>query len=266
LSTAALENLIAKKFISRKDVKAVQKTNGDYRPVDSPWSRTDLGDHLAGRKTFGHYMLSTEGTCKLIAFDIDIEQRTDRNPIGWLPTDDDLSEFEECSPRDVWADRSKKNQRAYLKIELKSAAHLLVRAVEDLLSVPVAAAYSGGKGVHVYAFTGPVSGSDARDGAEIVLESLSDFKLYRGKNFFRVSQPGPGVLFSNLSVEIYPKQAAIEADGGYGNLMRLPLGRNLKSQDPTFFMDMTSPMGQMKPLDPMIALSDNYSPWVSVGD
>jgi len=261
-----LENLIAKRFISRKDVKAVQTPDGNYRPVNSPWGRSDLADHLAGTTTFGHYMLGKDDTCKLIAFDIDIEQRSVKNPVGWLPTGPDFEDFAECNPREVWADRSAVHQRAWLKLELRNAAHILVQSVEALLGVPVAAAYSGGKGVHVYAFTGPVSGQDARDGAEIVLDSLGDFKLFRGNNFFRHRDPQPGVLYSNLSIEIYPKQGAVNDEGGYGNLMRLPLGRNKKSKDPTFFMDMTSPMGQMVPLDPMIALSDGYKPWTSVRD
>lgn len=262
----ALENLISKKFISRTDVKAVQTHNGEYRPVNAPWKRTDLEDHLSGKTTYGHYMLGKDDTCKLIAFDVDIEKRSERNPVGWLPTEPNFENFVECNPREVWADRSKFNERAWLKYELHSAAHILVRAIQELLVVPVAAAYSGGKGIHVYAFTGAVSGESAREGAEIVLESLEQFKLWRGNNFFRVPKPEPGILYSNLSIEIYPKQSAVEGKDGYGNLMRLPLGRNLKSKDPTFFMDMTAPMGQLTPLDPMIALSDGYSPWTRVGD
>lgn len=264
--TKALEDLIARKFISRKDVKAVQTRNGEYRPVNTPWGREDLAAHLEGKTTFGHYMLGKDDTCKLIAFDVDIEQRTEKNPVGWLPTGPDFTDFAECNPRETWADRRNVFGRAWLKYELRSAAHILVRAVQELLAVPVAAAYSGGKGIHVYAFTGSVPGSDARDGAEIVLESLDAFKLWRGNNFYRVREPASGVLYSNLSVEIYPKQSAVENKDGYGNLMRLPLGKNLKSKDPTFFMDMTSPMGVLAPLDPMIALADDYSPWMRVGE
>ena len=71
-----LENLIAKKFISRKDVKAVQTSDGNYRPINTPWARNDLADHLAGTTTYGHYLLGQDDTCKLIAFDVDIEQRS----------------------------------------------------------------------------------------------------------------------------------------------------------------------------------------------
>lgn len=262
----ALENLISKRFISRTDVKAVQTPNGEYRPVNTPWKREDLQKHIAGSATFGHYMLGKDDTCKLIAFDVDIEKRSEKNPVGWLPTEPDFENFTECNPREVWADRSKVHQRAWLKYELHSAAHVLLRGIEDLLAVPAAVAYSGGKGIHVYAFTGPVSGADARVGAEIVLEAIDQFKLWRGNNFYRVGNPSSGVLYSNLSVEIYPKQSAVDSKDGYGNLMRLPLGRNLKSKDPTFFMDMTAPLGQLVPLDPMIALSDGYSPWTRVGD
>jgi len=119
--------------------------------------------------------------------------------------------------------------------------------------------------LHVYAFTGLISASEARIGAELVLECLGDVHVYKGKNFYRTDDPGPGKLGSNLSIEIYPKQDETD-DKGFGNLMRLPLGRNQKSKDPTFFVDMTSALGSLDPIDPMYALSDGYQPWDSYGD
>jgi hypothetical protein len=261
-----LQNLISKRFIARSDVKAVQIPNGEYRPVESPFTREDLAKHLARESTFGHYMLDRNNNCKLIAFDVDLEHRSERNPVGWVPTDEDFSQFVDADPREVWHDRSNKIGRAYLKLELRTAAHVLVRAVEEMLGVPVAAAYSGGKGVHVYAFTGSIPAGEAREGAEIVLGSLEQFSLYRGNNFFRVPEPKSGGDFSNISIEIYPKQETINQEKKWGNLMRLPLGRNQKTKDPTFFMDMTSAMGQMLPIDPLLALSDSYNPWASVSD
>lgn len=262
--SAEIENLIAKKFISRRDIKAVQISNGEYRPVDNPWTREDIASHLNGERTFGHYMLSEEGNCKLIGFDIDIEQRKPNHPVGWLPTDEEFTNFYECNARDIWRDRTKTIERTYLKYELRMLVHQIVRNVQDLLQVPVAAAYTGYKGVHVYAFTGPISGTDARDGAEIVLGDIEGISLVRGNNFYGPSFLGPGIIYSNLSVEIYPKQSSLDGQK-LGNLMRLPLGRNQKSKDPTFFMDLTAAMGQLVPLSPLIALSDDYNPWTRYG-
>jgi hypothetical protein len=59
---------------------------------------------------------------------------------------------------------------------------------------------------------------------------------------------------------VFPKQDSL-AGKDLGNLMRLPLGRNLKNpKDPTFFIDMTTPMGVMSPIDPVYALTTE-TPW-----
>jgi len=47
--------------------------------------------------------------------------------------------------------------------------------------------------------------------------------------------------------------------------MRIPLGKNLKSTDPTFFIDMTSPLADMVPVDPAWALTTD-NPWKRPGD
>jgi hypothetical protein len=63
---------------------------------------------------------------------------------------------------------------------------------------------------------------------------------------------------------VYPKQASL-AGKDLGNLLRLPLGRNNKSKDPTFFMDMTAPLAEMRPVDPEWALTTT-SPWKRPGE
>ncbi len=64
---------------------------------------------------------------------------------------------------------------------------------------------------------------------------------------------------SNFTIEVYPKQASLEGKT-LGNLLRLPLGRNCKSADPTFFLDLTSPLAEMRPVDPEYALTTT-NPW-----
>ena len=134
-----------------------------------------------------------------------------------------------------------------------------MKSIHEELELPCAAAYSGGKGVHVYAFTGPISASDAREGARIVLDSVGGWSPSRGDNFFRSTDNDPVTGFPNLSIEVFPKQNTLDGKD-LGNLMRLPLGRNLKSSDPTFFIDVRSPMGQMIPVDPVWAL-ETSNPW-----
>lgn len=265
----AIEDLIATRFIARKDVKAIQFNNGSWSPHRErdpegrltgpyiPWSRDALALHLAGKQTFGHYLLDTDDKVKLFAFDIDLEKNDPTTGfVGhWVDTDGAIHEFD---AREAWHDRSHPS-RDWVKYQLKVVTHRLMAAITETLELPCAAAYSGGKGVHVYAFTGLISAADAREGAAIVLDAVGGWAPHRGDNFFQSVDRDPVSGFPNLSIEVFPKQSTLK-DKDLGNLMRLPLGRNLKSSDPTFFIDMTSPLGVMAPLDPEYALT-TPSPW-----
>lgn len=263
-----IANLFARKFIARPDAKAEQQRDGKWhvhtttRKKDDPripWRREDLEAHLAGQRTYGHYLLSTDSSCKLFAFDVDLEK------VGSLPTVPfeasvqygeewyRSSFYQEEDLRAAWLNRTHP-ARDYMKLQFKELAHMLMRGISEELELPCAAAYSGGKGVHVYAFTGLISAVEAREGAQIVLDSVGKFKPLRGDNFFKP------VDYENLSVEVFPKQGNLDGKD-LGNLMRMPLGKNLKApQEPTFFIDMTSPLGQMVPVDAEYALTTE-SPW-----
>lgn len=269
----AVANLIAKQFIARRDVKAIQFPDGSWMPHREfnpetrkkdgppiPWSRNDLNAHLDKANTFGHYLLNEDDKCKLFAFDIDLEKNSPpespRPYQGhWVDTEGVVHEFD---AREAWQDRAHPS-RNWSKYQLRVTAHNLMRVISEDLQLQCAAAYSGGKGVHVYAFTGLISAADAREGAGLVLDSVGGWTPSRGDNFFRSEDTDPTTGFPNLSIEVFPKQDSL-AGKDLGNLMRLPLGRNLKSKDPTFFMDMTAPMGQLVPLDPEYAMTTS-SPW-----
>jgi hypothetical protein len=260
-----LANLFAKKFIARPDVKAVQTSNGympDGKRQDGsyveyyPWSRQALLDHLACERTYGHYLLSVDSQVKLFAFDVDLE-KVGSYEVGYPDRVEENLGDEAFNPREAWLDRAHP-ARAYMKLQFREVAHKLGKAIETELDIPWAAAYSGGKGIHVYGFTGLIPASDARDGALIVLESLG-YQATRGDNFFKHGD------YENLSVETFPKQGSLDGKD-LGNLMRLPLGRNLKApKEPTFFMDMTAPMGTLAPLDPVYALT-TMSQWKRPGE
>ena len=263
-----LTDLVAKKFIARRDVKAVQHKGGAWSPHQKfnpethkhdgpriPWCRADLDAHISGEHTFGHYLLNTDNTCKLFAFDIDLEKS------GVLPTSSEMIEesFEPCDDlRAAWLDR-KNVGRSWMKLQFKEMAHMLMRGIHEELDLQCAAAYSGGKGIHVYGFTGVLPADEVREGAQIVLDSLNCFEVVRGQHFFKHVNEHPWNGYPNLSIEVFPKQGSLDGKD-LGNLMRLPLGRNLKSTDPTFFIDMRSALGQMIPQDPIEALT-LPNPW-----
>lgn len=261
----AIANLFASRFIARPDVKAVQHPDGSWSPHTNtgkrdgerlPWTRSDLVAHLESRATYGHYLLAADSTCKLFAFDVDLE-KSDPDKDIWQVWEDDNGNAYTMDGRQAWADRAHPG-RPYMKLQFKEIAHKLLRGITETLGVPCAAAYSGGKGIHVYGFTGRMAAQDARDGAEIVLEAVGGFSATRGVNFYQHER------YPNLSIEIFPKQTSLDGKD-LGNLMRLPLGRNLKSKDPTFFIDMTSPMAVMQPLDPEWALGEG-NPWKRPGE
>lgn len=271
-----LENLLAKHFIARQDVKAVQFADGSWAPHTEtrkhdgpriPWSRQSLAAHISGEQTFGHYLLNTNDECKFFAFDIDLEKNGDpekeENPyVGhWVDTDGSVHEFD---ARESWANRAHPS-RNWCKYQLKMVATRLAGVITSDLELPCAVAYSGSKGLHVYGFTGLISAEDAREGAQIVLDTMGGWQAKRGKHFFESEDKDPVTGYPNISIEVFPKQTSIK-EKDLGNLMRLPLGKNLKSpNDPTFFVDMTSPMGVLAPIDAEHALT-SLNPWRGIGE
>lgn len=271
-----LASLLAKKFIARRDVKAIQTSNGgayvtvEIDKVRQPWKMDDLRAHLEGTRTYGHYLLDEKSNCKFFAFDIDLRKT------GWLPkeprpgtdepgadpwaSEEDIKKWyktgfvEVEDLRACWLNRSHPG-RPWMKLQFKVIASKLARVIHDQLALPCAVAYSGAKGIHVYGFTGYGSAYDARLGANIALETVGDFEAMRGSSFFKHKNQDPVEGFPNLSIEVFPKQDTL-ADKDLGNLMRLPLGRNRKSNDPTFFVDMTTAMREFSPIDPIWALGD----------
>lgn len=264
-----IAKLLASKFIARSDVKAQQRTSGAYTPTverDAAGNITkmhgftmqDLLDHLDAKLTYGHYLLNTDNQCKLFAFDIDLDEH-ERDKEGnivtakYLPTelnDGVYWEFMPLDPREVWKDRSARLARAYMKTQLRMVANKLMAEIDKQFGIPTAMAYSGAKGVHVYGFTGLGPAKEIREGAEIILKSCGVFEPHLGQNFWKhkVVKDGDGSIdheasFDCLTIEVFPKQVEIQS-GGFGNLMRLPLGRNIKNpKDPCFFLDARTDFG-----------------------
>lgn len=264
VSTDEIANLFAKRYIARTDVKAVQHSNGAWTPDRTPWTRPDLNQHLAGTRTFGHYLLNPASQCKVFAFDIDLRKNSDKPghefqgyyPPEWntnMP-DEEWGEPMTCDPRVDWQNRAHP-ARPWLKYQMKMLASMLLRSILTELEIPGLVAYSGSKGLHVYAFPGLISAEDARDAAAIVTDSLACFKPFRGDSILGHVDDDPVSGFPNFTIEVFPKQGSLSGKD-LGNLMRLPLGKNLKNpQDPCFFVDMASPMGVIAPMDPIQALS-----------
>lgn len=248
---------LATTFIARKDVKAVQYRDG-YTPEHSRWTMGDLRAHVEGRKSYGHYFLDEDDHCKLFAFDIDLDKKG-----RWLElnmdakTEDEMVvSHDDMNPREVWnplADvRGREGQASvYYTGVLLQVARLLAMEVRSLLGIPAAIAYSGNKGLHVYGYTGLIPASDARDAALAVLSEKNRFIASRGSVFFKSRDED----FECVTIEAFPKQISLEGKD-LGNLMRLPLGKHLKSGNPAFFIDNDLPGAQIRPhADPVAAMT-----------
>lgn len=280
-----LAQIMGERFIQRTDVKAIQFSSGAYVPDNFPdlknpsryqplgWLGRHILSHIEGRQTYGNYMLDKNNFTKFFAFDIDLEKQGTwvEHPkwedIASENAEDDNQIFDDntkihlCNPRELWADRSALGARAWYKWQMSQLAHMFCRVIKNHLKLPCAAAYSGSKGIHVYGFTGPIPAQEAREGALLVLDILGQFEPLRGENFFRHKEGGV-MGFPSFSIEIYPKQNAIDNKDGYGNLMRLPLGRNLKSSDPTFFLDLGAPLAQLRPHPDPVRLLTTGEPYL----
>ena len=249
LETKTLAKFLAKNFIARSDVKAQQRKDilGAYKPVDKPWTMTDFANHFAGFKTYGHYLLDTDSTCKIFAFDLDFK-KVGRIPTIPLPIEEEnvdlwLASFEEANLRDVWLDRSHP-ARDWMKIAMRECAEKLASACSQA-EVPHLISYTGSKGLHVYGLTGRMPADVVYNGAREIVEDCG-FTPSRGSVFYQWPDE-ENLELSLFDVEIFPKQIQISKDG-YGNLLRLPYGRNLKApKDPTFFIDETLPQSQIRP-------------------
>lgn len=255
-----IATLFAQKFIARRDVKAIQHADGSWSPHTVTgkrdgerikWRMSDIRDHLAGNRTYGHYLLDQDSKCKLFAFDIDFEKNDSRFTGTYIDGENQVVSFD---AREAWRDR-RHPSREQMKIALMLTAYSLGDIIRNDLQLPCAVAYSGNKGLHVYAFTGLIDAADAREGADMVMDIFGEMEPTRGENFYRAKDQDFRNSLRNLSIEVFPKQGTLEGKD-LGNLMRLPLGVNLKNtKDPTFFVDMTQGSTVMKPVDAVAALT-----------
>ena len=300
--TGTLAAQIAKTFIARRDVKAIQSRTGAYMPVvtDSrdpqserlPWSMGDLMAHVDGTKTFGHYLLSKDSTCKVFCFDIDLEQHVaneDKRPVKWVvldPRDHETLIEREGNARDFWrpermwqwctvclkgwytdfAEARCVDQDHEHTIEvggnpdtlaltslLQQTAFGLAAKVTELLEIPVAVSYSGNKGLHVYGLVGEQPAADVRMAANLIIGASDHYVPARGNVFFRDARPE----FDPISIEVFPKQDALDGKD-LGNLIRLPLGINRKSGNRGYFLKPGA-YGYLTEMDAMEAMTKGMS-------
>ena len=279
--------LFAKRFVQRRDVKAVQmivknkviympdrnmEHPGLYGPVG--FKMQHLQQHLAGQATYGHYMLDANDEARLFAFDVDLKKTGFYVPMTpfrdgmveqeWEAENQPIALGDPLDPKDnslreAWLNRAHPS-RAFLKTQMGMLARKLVSSIQENLGIPCAASYSGHKGIHVYGFTGPMPAVQVRAAAHFALEATDDWELERGQHIYKHRIQDPVMGYPNFNIEVYPKQDSLD-DKDLGNLMRLPMGRNLQAKDPAFFLDLTTPPGVMAPHPNPVRLLEAGNPY-----
>lgn len=266
-----LAAMLGRRFIERRDVKAIQHPNGMWTPdmehhghgrgescgeacIPKKWSMADLRAHVAGERTYGHYLIGTDNTCKLFAFDLDLVKE------GYfisLKEDEIMQGGQPCNPREIWQDESHPG-REWLVSQLRCLAEALALKIVRTFDgdIPVAIGYSGGKGLHVYGFTGSVPAAEARGAAVEVLNAFNCFEPSKGENFYK-HQFG---LYRNIEIEVFPKQDSLEGKK-LGNLMALPLGIHRKTGKKKFFLDCRVGYTTIQEFDAATALEGEVPPW-----
>lgn len=188
----------------------------------------NIHDHIEGTRSWGHYLLDTDSTTKIFAYDIDADAEyrhvvTNPNDPGY--------------------------ERMWFIIHtmaegLGSRAQRVSREIG--INCKVILNYGGGKGMHVIGiFDEPLPAEASRSLAEAILGSFNCFQLHRGDIFWKHKE-----YYPELTIEIFPKQTKVDP-GGYGNLMRLPLGVNAKTGRNAF---LVKPGKILVPDDPIYAL------------
>lgn len=293
--------LIAKTFVARRDVKALQSKSGAYMPVTDtgkpdgerlPWTMGDFRAHVAGKQTFGHYVVSKENTAKVFCFDLDLEKELRHvdphreptwrilNPVTWEEMVRSGSARDAWHPTRLWQwcvtcrkgwytdfqeprctdpeheqtiGTGQQPDTLALTVLLQETAFRLARKTRELLEIPVAVLFSGNKGLHVYGITGEQNAADVRAAADIVLDSFDGrYAPVRGKNFYADRDAD----YEAVSVEVFPKQEALDdRPDALGNLLRLPLGVNRKNGERSFFLESRI-MGELHEMNPVLAMTE----------
>ena len=244
-------------LIARKDVKAIEY-HGTWMPhrVDMrktadgdliPFRLIDFQEHMFGTQCLGTYLLDTDNNVKFFAIDVDLRKEgatywpvRDAEELeeliqlkngdeilvnGVLDTETVVGNLEEAlhDPEHVghrWA-----------RILVSTTLDNLARAVERELGLPSLPVVTGGGG-HLLVPLGELTPAvEARVLARTVMESVGGVQT-KGDNFWQIGESGnPG-----MEIEVFPKQDTIPKSGGFGNLIRLPMGLHHRTKQRTYFL------------------------------
>jgi hypothetical protein len=183
-------------FVHRDDVFAQQQKDGAYLPVRRALTNEDIEEHLAGLWSIGAYVIDPEGR-------LDADATTlNPNTVSYIVFDLDTYSPEAYE----W---------------LVECLEELARSVDEVSPLHPLTQFpyllmenSGGKGFHAWLFL-----SEPLPAARV--------RAWVARDFLPIwNERADG--FDGTPLEIFPKQDAVP-EGGFGNLIKLPLGVHAKS-------------------------------------
>jgi hypothetical protein len=271
MGTNPLIGLMGQRLIARKDVKSWQgndcqlyldkcepcrKADPSPHCPHRPMTLSDFEAHLAGTHTLGHYVVRPgDNVCKFFAYDLDLVQPGPQEAPMRFDRDGNPTEF---NPREAILNPEAPGYRDCV-IGLRVLADGLAYRINRMLGISVALEWSGAKGIHVYGFTGEIPAETAQKMAFQILEGFSVFQQYRGKYFWRHVDPSPEAFEQLVTIEVFPKQDAVE-NGGYGNLMKLPLGIHQGTKERSKFLTTNAPLDAVVEM-PATRVFEGDLPW-----
>lgn len=145
-----------------------------------------------------------------------------------------LSESDTCKwiCLDIDIEKGYESAQAAELVQLTTTL-LVQQMLEHAEELPLLVEYSGRRGYHIWLFTEEIDGVDARA---------------IGMYFAGLVEPPEGI-----SIEVYPKQVAVDA---VGSLVKLPLGTHQETKNLCQFVD-----SEFKPLNNQWEMLDAVEPW-----
>jgi hypothetical protein len=221
-------------FVHRDDVFAEQQKDGAYFPVKRDLEDWDIEEHLAGFASYGCYVIDPRPRLLPGPEPRELPGQTVRFAVFDLDTYDE-SAYEHL----VWCLNSTVNEVLGAKSSLTGSATHKCLLMES----------SGGKGYHAWLFF-----SEPLPAAQV--------RRWLGWAFWPLWLEAATDAPEWPAMEVFPKQDFIE-EGGFGNLVKLPLGKHAKSGNRSVFNDVTdwaTGVSSVVPLDVALVPRSDEAP------
>ena len=236
--TARVIELMRQLLIVRDDQYSIEMSKSwvvarDRQNHDLPLTDETLEQHFFSDRCVGAYMLRPDSTVKFLAFDVDVQKTGRFYPIrdGQPYAEFDLGNPGIANLEAVMWDEDHPAYR-WIWLVLNITVLEIATQCKKILGLRSMVVITGG-GAHVLVPFGDneVLAADARAMGDEVVAATNIFEQ-KSAAFWTLA--GYVKKEHPVEVEVFPKQDQIREDG-YGNLIRLPLGKHRRTGRRSFF-------------------------------